>query len=84
MRRGRDEVGWRAGAATTGIENHPREANEQIGVVVRQEAALEPYLTFSKDRQADGLIPNKGCSYPTFHGSTADLAAVAAEMVNLP
>ena len=31
----------------------------------------------------DELIPTRGCSVPTFHGSAADLAAVAATLVSL-
>src|ERR687898_170919 len=29
------------------------------------------------------LIPTRGCSVPTFHGSAEDLAAVAATLVSL-
>jgi hypothetical protein len=31
----------------------------------------------------DSLIPTRGCSVPTFHGSAADLAGVAAALVNV-
>lgn len=50
---------------------------------VRADGALEPYLTFWQPREHEEMIPSKGCSIPTFHGSAADLAAVAAEQVNL-
>lgn len=33
--------------------------------------------------ESDELIPTRGCSVPTFHGSAADLAAVAAALVNM-
>jgi hypothetical protein len=55
----------------------------KLGELVRYDPTLEPYLGFWEDRQVDELIPTPGCSYPTFHGSAADLAAVAAEAVNL-
>lgn len=31
----------------------------------------------------DEFVPTRGCSLPTFHGSAADLAAVAATLTNL-
>lgn len=31
----------------------------------------------------DSLIPTRGCSVPTFHGSAADLAGVAAALVSV-
>ncbi|WP_071622561.1 ThiF family adenylyltransferase [Nocardiopsis dassonvillei] len=53
------------------------------GVEVAQDGHLEPYATFWTPMEEDELIPAKGCSLPTFHGSAADLAAVAAQHVNL-
>lgn len=53
------------------------------GAQVRLRGELEPYLTFWEPREGDELVPARGCSIPTFHGSAADLAAVAAEMLNL-
>ena len=69
--------------AAPGQPSGPRMLDEAAGAQVRRTAELEPYLTFWEPRAADELIPNKGCSYPTFHGSAADMAAVAAEQVNL-
>ena len=61
----------------------PRHLDEQLGDRGRRDPILEPYLSFWEDRQADELIPTPELSYPTFHGSAADLAAIAAEAVNL-
>lgn len=52
----------------------------RTGVV--SNGSLEPYHTFWERAEHDELIPAKGCSIPTFHGSAADMAAVAAEIVN--
>lgn len=47
------------------------------------DGTLEPYHTFWEAAEDDEMIPAKGCSIPTFHGSAADMAAVSAEIVNL-
>lgn len=69
--------------AAPGQSSGPRALDESAGKQVKQTAELEPYLTFWEPRASDEFIPNKGCSYPTFHGSAADMAAIAAEQVNL-
>lgn len=51
--------------------------------IVLSDGALEAYRTFWEEREKDELIPALGCSIPTFHGSSADMAAVAAMQVNL-
>lgn len=53
------------------------------GRAVSEDASLEAYSTFWADRTDEELVVNPGCSLPTFHGSAADMAAVAAEQVNL-
>lgn len=53
------------------------------GDAVRRGSELEHYRVFWDDSETDELIANPGCSYPTFHGSAADIAAVAAETMNL-
>ena len=48
------------------------------------DSGLELYHQFWKETvEGDELIPTRGCSVPTFHGSAADLAAVAATLVNM-
>lgn len=48
-----------------------------------RDGQLEPYHTFWRPSEHDELVPARGCSIPTFHGSAADMAAVAAEITNL-
>ncbi|MBK8462825.1 MAG: ThiF family adenylyltransferase [Nigerium sp.] len=45
--------------------------------------AMEAYHTLWQPAEHEELVPAKGCSIPTFHGSAADMAAVSAEVVNL-
>lgn len=56
----------------------------RTGDYVDREPDLEPYRIFWKDPEpGDEFIPTRGCSLPTFHGSAADLAAVAASLTTL-
>lgn len=56
----------------------------EVGSKVERTAALEAYRVFWKDPAPnDEFVPTRGCSVPTFHGSAADLAAVAASLTNL-
>jgi hypothetical protein len=65
-------------------ERGPNTMDEQTGPVVDGDGALEPFRTFWEDvAPQDELIPTRGCSVPTFHGSAADLAAVAASLVSI-
>ena len=62
----------------------PAVIDTRAGRTVMADPALEPYHTFWREPLAGHeLIPTRGCSVPTFHGSAADLAAVAACLVNL-
>lgn len=59
------------------------ETDVNTGHVVEADPALEPYQVFWKDPEpGDEFVPTRGCSLPTFHGSAADLAAVAACLTN--
>jgi hypothetical protein len=60
-----------------------RDLDTFVGREVNRDPSLEAYNTFWADRTEDELVVNPGCSLPTFHGSAADMAAVAAEQVNL-
>jgi len=52
------------------------------GRYVEQRSELEAFHVFWKDPEpGDEFVPTRGCSLPTFHGSCADLAAVAASLV---
>lgn len=62
----------------------PNALDQRIGPAVTARSDLEPFHTFWRDVSArEELIPTRGCSIPTFHGSAADLAAVAASLTSL-
>lgn len=62
----------------------PSEIDDQAGRAALADGALELYHPLWEDAsESDELIPTRGCSVPTFHGSAADLAAVAATLVNV-
>lgn len=62
----------------------PAVIDTRAGRTVLADPALEPYHTLWREPLDEHeLIPTRGCSVPTFHGSAADLAAVAACLVNL-
>lgn len=62
----------------------PNAIDEQTGRAVTADGALEPFHTFWKDASdEDELIPTRGCSVPTFHGSAADIAAIAGTLTSL-
>ena len=62
----------------------PIEVDRRVGKKALAEATLESYHPFWQE-PLDGqeIIPTRGCSVPTFHGSAADMAAVAACLVTL-
>jgi hypothetical protein len=60
------------------------ELDDEAGKMVREDAALEPFRVFWDEPSAgDEVVPEPGCSIPTFHGSAADLAAIAGVLVSL-
>lgn len=62
----------------------PSELDDHAGRSVLADGGLELYHPLWEEAaEGDELIPTRGCSIPTFHGSAADLAAVAATLVNL-
>jgi ThiF family/Prokaryotic E2 family A len=64
--------------------NGPAVIDTRTGRRILADPALELFHTLWQE-PLDGheLTPTRGCSVPTFHGSAADLAAVAACLVNL-
>lgn len=57
--------------------------DEAAGTLVAEQVELEAYRVFWEEPLAgDEFVPTRGCSVPTFHGSAADLAAVAASLLN--
>lgn len=62
----------------------PAVIDSRAGRVVLADSALELYQPLWREPLAGHeLVPTRGCSVPTFHGSAADLAAVAACQINL-
>jgi hypothetical protein len=57
-----------------------RKAGEQISRDAKLEAFQKLWDSAEPD---DQIIPTRGCSMPTFHGSAADLAGVAASLTNI-
>jgi len=86
------QVATDAVSGTLGIANicapgatfTPSEIDDQAGLAVLANGGLELYhRLWQEPSEGDELIPTRGCSAPTFHGSAADLAAVAATLVSL-
>lgn len=62
----------------------PAVIDADVGTTVLADGTLELYhCLWQNVLQGDELVPTRGCSAPTFHGSSADLAAVAGCLVNL-
>lgn len=58
--------------------------DQQAGDTVKNDGALEPFHElWGSETDADEIIPTRGCSTPTFHGSAADLSAVAASLTSI-
>jgi len=66
------------------IAKGPHSIDQEAGVRVISDGELEPFHTFWEEvSRDDEVIPTRGCSVPTFHGSAADLAAVAAVLTSI-
>jgi len=63
-------------------QRRPADIDHAVGRAVTADPTLEGFHTFWNDH-AKALVPTPGCSVPTYHGSAADVAAVAATFVNL-
>ena len=62
----------------------PTVIDSRAGRKVLADPTLELYHSlWQEPLDGDELTPTRGCSVPTFHGSAADLAAVAACLLNL-
>lgn len=58
--------------------------DQRAGNAVRTDGALEPfYELWGAEADTDEIIPTRGCSTPTFHGSAADLSGLAASLTSL-
>ena len=62
----------------------PGTIDQQVGDRIRRDGKNEAFHCLWRDADAgDEIIPTRGCSMPTFHGSAADLAGVAASLTSL-
>jgi hypothetical protein len=61
----------------------PLSIDRAAGELISAQAALEPFSRLWSSSADDQLIPTRGCSTPTFHGSAADLAGVAASLLSI-
>jgi hypothetical protein len=61
----------------------PLSIDRAAGEIVSRQATLEPFYGLWDTAAGDQLIPTRGCSTPTFHGSAADLAGVAASLTSI-
>ena len=70
-----------AGSSTT----TPSEVDRLSGAAVCARGDLEAFHSFwgASDGRSDELIPTRGCSVPTFHGSGADMAGIASTLISL-
>jgi hypothetical protein len=62
----------------------PATVDDHLGRHVDAAGDLEPFrCLWTPPEASDELVPAPGCSVPTFHGSAADLAAVAGTLTSL-
>ena len=62
----------------------PATIDYEVGQLVLADGGLERFhALWQEPSPGDEIIPARGCSTPTFHGSSADLAAVAGVLVSL-
>lgn len=70
--------------ATSEYPAGPGTIDHAVGQVVLADGGLEQFhALWQEPASGDEIIPARGCSTPTFHGSAADLAAVAGVLVSL-
>nr|WP_256386832.1 ThiF family adenylyltransferase [Plantibacter sp. PA-3-X8] len=66
-----------------GCAQQMSELDAHFGKIVEGDSSLEEYHSLWSTSTHGMLVPTRGCSVPTFHGSAADLAASAGVMVSL-
>lgn len=70
--------------AAADFDGGPAAIDELAGAQVQSSGDLERFaLLWGSPAAGDEVIPERGCSAPTFHGSAADLAAIAGVLVSL-
>ncbi len=75
------------GILTVASPDHPvgpATIDEEVGQLVVADGSRERFhVLWQEPGPGDEIIPARGCSTPTFHGSAADLASVAGVLVSL-
>jgi Prokaryotic E2 family A/ThiF family len=62
----------------------PARIDRKLAARALADASLETFHEFWQEASVGAeLVPAPGCSVPTYHGSSADLAAIAGSMVSL-
>lgn len=83
----RDEpISGAAGAVRDAAQQLPTltAVDQAAGVAAEADPDLESYrVLWEEPRAGEEFVPTRGCSIPTFHGSGADLAALAGTLINL-
>ncbi|MFH5227611.1 ThiF family adenylyltransferase [Antrihabitans spumae] len=70
--------------STPPMQMGPLTIDRKAGEQVCGDGSLEPFHSlWDVSAPDDQIIPTRGCSTPTFHGSAADLAGVAASLVSI-
>lgn len=70
--------------ASSDFPGGPATIDELVGNEVRSRGDLERFaVLWDSPAAGDEIIPERGCSAPTFHGSAADLAAIGGVLVSL-
>lgn len=70
--------------ASSNFSGGPATIDEFVGEQVRSRGDLERFgVLWDSPAAGDEIIPERGCSAPTFHGSAADLAAIAGVLVSM-
>ncbi len=73
-----------ATVATPGGQPSVAQVDDYAGGRVAGDPDLERFLSlWEEPTTSDEIVPTRGCSVPTFHGSAADLAAIAGVLLNL-
>lgn len=84
---GTDSRSGTLGILTVAAPEQPSGAStidEEVGRVVVADGSLERFHPlWQEPSPGDEIIPARGCSIPTFHGSAADLASLAGVLVSL-
>lgn len=70
--------------AVPGWPGGPVDVERRTAIEVVGSGVLEPFHVFWREVAPDEqVVPERGCSVPTFHGAAADAIAIAATALNL-